>query len=154
MDYKELKKLAGFESLHSDCTVERFDGIELDAVLRPRLEAEYLEWLDSADHDLLQLEDVRTQVVLTSRGGASVLELPGDYRCLVAIRLAGWNRRAEIIDADSGDPRLRRIGNEFALPGPEHPLAIRRGRQYELWPTAPASLPWPAAVAEAIAIKK
>ena len=152
MDYQELKRLAGFESLHSDCSVERFDGIDLDAVLRPRLEADYLKWLDSADHDLLRLEDVRGRVSLTSRGGASVLELPDDCRRLVAVRLAGWSRRADIIDADSGDRRLRCIGNEFAQPGNEHPLAIRRGRQYELWPAAPPTMPAPVAVAEAIAV--
>ncbi|MDE6097394.1 MAG: hypothetical protein K2G24_00740 [Muribaculaceae bacterium] len=154
MDYQELKKLAGFGSLHEDCTVERFDGIDLDAALRPKLESDYLKWLDSADPDLLRIEDVRTLAVLTSRGGATVLELPDSCRRLVAVRLAGWSRRAEIVEADSGDPRLARIGNEYASPGIEHPLAIRRGRQYELWPAAPATLPVAAALAEAKAIMK
>ncbi len=152
MDYQELKKLAGFSSLHEDCTVERFDGIDIDSVLRPRLEAEHLQRLDSADLDLLRLEDVRARVALASRGGVTVLELPPDCRRLVSVRLSGWKRQAEIVDADSGDPRLKRIGNEYALPGAEHPLAVRRGRQYELWPGAPQLMPVENILAEAIAI--
>lgn len=153
MDYEELKKLAGYTSLRDDCSVERFDGINLDAVLGPRLQEDYLRWLDGADPDMLRLEDVRTRAVLTSQQGVTVLTLPDDCRRLVAVRLDGWQRRAEIIDADGGDVRLRRIGNEFALPGVEHPLAIRRGRQYELWPGVTPLIAGGVALAEAIAVK-
>lgn len=152
MDYDELKQQAGFTSLHSDCSVERFDGIDIDAVLRPRLESERLKWLDEADIDLLTKADVRGVLSVASRGGATVVTLPDEYRRLLYIRLAGWSRRAEIIEHDSGDPRLARLGNEFATPGAEQPLAVRHGRNYELWPPAPAGLPPQAAISEAVAI--
>ena len=91
-------------------------------------------------------------MALASRDGVTVLELPPDCRRLVSVRLSGWKRQAEIIDADSGDPRLKLIGNEYALPGAEHPLAIRRGRQYELWPGVPQLTPAEDILAEAIAV--
>lgn len=153
MDYQELKRLAGYTSVRNDCSVERFDGIDLDAVLAPRLQEDYLRWLDGADPDMLRLEDVRTRAVLTSQEGVTVLTLPDDCRSLVAVRLQGWRRRADIIDADSGDVRLSRIGNEFAQPEAEHPLAVRRGRQYELWPGVSPLITAGVVLAEAIAVK-
>lgn len=134
MTYDDFLVCAGFKSLHADCSVERFDGIDLDAALRSRLRSAWYELLDTADPALLPTADYTNSVTTLYESDCSVtIALPPGCRRLTSIRLRAWRRPAEIIcNSDGAYPNS--LGNPYAQPGYEHPIALRRLNTYELFP--------------------
>lgn len=130
------RRAAGLEPLRSDCTVDRTDGVDVDAMIEPRMRSWYLQLLDTAPVELLRVEDVAAEVVTTANVGrpGALGTLPPRVRRLVSIRQTGWKTATVPVGAAEGAERLRRSLNPFLAPGPQTPLCVVLGRSMELQP--------------------
>ena len=83
---------AGLEPMRADCTVERVEGIDANAMIEPRMRTWYLRLLDTADPALLPTADVRDEIVLSPcrEHAAATAVLPERARRLLELRLTGW----------------------------------------------------------------
>lgn len=137
MTYEQWLELSGWQSRHIESGIERFDGLDLSEQLRAEYRR-YLGELDRTDPAVLEQYDLADQLAIeTGEGGEAELHLPEPYRRLVAIQLRGWARPARIIDSQDREAMqtvLAGLGNQYAEPGTERPLAVRYGRKYQLYP--------------------
>lgn len=130
MNYHEYLTSIGYECPAAGCEVERFDALDLGAELRRR----YLDWLDSAPDGDCPTVELADSLATVMRGQACFVSLPEPHRRLLRIRGEGWVRDADIVGPDH--PAAALLANPYARPGSEHPVAVRRGREYELVPPA------------------
>lgn len=111
------------EPLRSDCTVERIDGIDLDAFLKMEMRNWYLNLLDTAPLHLLSITDVASLVSLSFNTDLSAtIILPKGCRRVVEISLDCRNSPITIISADS--PLATCQQNPFSRSGSVAPVAI------------------------------
>lgn len=125
LEYRRIA--AGLKFLRSDCTVERTDGIDTDAMLSQGLRQRYLHLLDTAPAHLLPVSDVAESVVISgASGGRASASLPEECRRLLNIRLSAWTRPAIPVRREDYDrlPCSRRELNPFAAPGNAGPVAV------------------------------
>ncbi|MDE6270053.1 MAG: hypothetical protein K2M12_04255 [Muribaculaceae bacterium] len=136
----EMKKLwrraAGLEPQRTDCMVDRTDGVDVDAMIEPRMRAWYLNLLDRAPVELLRVEDVAEEVIIRGNVGrpGGLGTLPGRVRRLLSIRQTGWLTATVPRSAEEAAETLRRSLNPYLQPGPAVPLCVMLGRDFELQP--------------------
>lgn len=128
MTYHEFLTHIGYECPMNECTVERFDALDPT----PELKRRYLAWLDQAPDAECPTVEIGSGLSIRHQGGSAFVRLPEPHRRFVRLRSYTWARDAEIVDPDH--PIVRLLGNPYAQPGAEHPVAIRRGNEYELIP--------------------
>lgn len=133
---KLWRNAAGLEPLRVDCTVERVDGIAIDAVIEPRMRAWYLHLLDTAPPAMLPVSDVAQAIRLEPAGasGAATAQLPGQVRRLLELRLGSWRSHA-VPCIPQEQPRRHRLAlNPYSAPGAAHPLCTLSGRCIRVMP--------------------
>lgn len=116
---------AGLQFNHPDCSVESFNGIDIDAFLLPKITAWYLKILDSADPNLLDvvtLSDVLTVKPLNDFNIA-LISRPARCRRIVEVNSSAWLKPATPTPLIDVDHCLVRMTNKFSAPGPAAPLA-------------------------------
>jgi len=110
--------------LREDCVVERADGIDIDSLLSRRMRDWYLNLLDTAPVNLLEVSDIALQVAPRPISDGSVeIELPERCRRVVEVELIGWNRPATIVHSLQL-PVVTWQLNPYAMGSPENPLAV------------------------------
>lgn len=84
--------------MREDCAVTRYDGIDIDPLLRLQMRDWYLNLLDTAPVELLTLTDIAADIT-TSRdsSGITTVKLPERCRRIIEFRLEEWERPATII---------------------------------------------------------
>lgn len=132
MTYHQYLIHIGYECQHSECRVERFDALDPT----PELKRQYLAWLDQAPDADCPTVDLARSLTIRQRGDSSFVRLPDPCRRFVRLRCYNWARDAVIVDAYH--PVVSLLGNPYARPGAEHPVAIRRGDEYEIIPAVSA----------------
>ena len=122
------RQCAGLEPLVSACTVERFDGVDVDSRLSAMMRQWYLGLLDSGDPSLLgPAADASDLVTIDSdRCGCFVrLICDASVRRLQSVRLSGWQRSATVVDQSEISRRLALQSNPYSRAGNADPIAWR-----------------------------
>lgn len=127
------RRRLGLDFTTADATVERFDGIDMDACIESRMRSWYLDLLLNADPARLQAVDLsmRVKAPVALQWGGGELFLPDDCVRPLSLSLRGWHRNVAVEQADSprGRDRLRLCVSKYSCPGPADPLALQRGRR-------------------------
>lgn len=122
------RSCAGLEPLSADCTIERFDGIDIDARLTELMRQWYLALLDEGDPSLVGQPTAASALVSLSYAdgdySARVVCQPA-VRRLCSIRLSGWQREAQISDRSHVTAELALQSNPYSRAGECEPLAWR-----------------------------
>lgn len=116
---------AGLEPLSADCSIERFDGIDINSRLTRLMRQWYLALLDSASPEFIGPPVNATALVSLEQPddrSTAVITCDPSVRRLVSIRLSGWQCEAEVRPCDR-DPAM--LANRFARPGVCAPSAWR-----------------------------
>lgn len=117
---------AGLESLASDCSVERFDGVDIDSRLTALMRQWYLSLLDEGNPQMIGLpSDAVSLVSVRPDGYSATVTCHESVRRLCSIRLSDWKREAMIVDRDIVDKLLPLQSNPFARAGVCDPVAWR-----------------------------
>ena len=117
---------AGLESLASDCSVERFDGVDLDSRLKELMRQWYLSMLDEGDPAMVGTPtDARPLVSSTNDGYTASISCQSSVRRLTRIRLSEWQREAAVVDREAVADLLPLQSNPFARAGVCDPIAWR-----------------------------
>lgn len=119
---------AGLEPLSADCTIERFDGVDVDSRLSELMRQWYLALLDEGDPRLIgQPCDASSLVSLKAAAGdwsATVVCEPS-VRRLCAIRLSEWHREVPVVERSEIAHLLPFQANPFSRAGVCDPIAWR-----------------------------
>ena len=136
------REALGLNIILTDATVERTDGIDLDARLRRAMRAWYLDALDHGPLCHLSTEDVAREAteMLTHGRIASSLEIPEAWRRIVSVQLSGWERPAAPVAAADAPLQLERMASLYSAPGPAEPVAVIVGSTLICCPAAPRAL--------------
>lgn len=136
--YKTMTHLV---PVRRDCTVERDDGIDLDAWLALRLEQWYAQLLMTAPVEWLPVEDVAAEVTLTAdERGMVTATVPA--RCVrpVEWRLQGWYCSVTTF-LRPGDALVGLQLNPWTRGGACRPAAIDHGDHLVLCGAVDGSVP-------------
>ncbi len=87
------------EPLRLDCTVNRTEGTDFDAMLTEEMRAWYLTQLDEAPEEMLAPEEVASEAETSGLYGATHVKLPDSARRILRLRFAGWDA-ATVPDSD------------------------------------------------------
>jgi len=103
-----VKRLHHLEEVRRDCTIERSDGIDLDAYLKDRIDGWYANLLLTAPVEWLPVEDIKDDVSLSLLSGRIVVaKLPAQAVRPVEWRLDGWAVAVTQFDAPDSPADLR-----------------------------------------------
>lgn len=93
---KRRRIAAGLEPLRTDCSVERTDGIDINAMLESQMRQAYLNLLDTAPPHLVASTGLiaSTEPITGSKG--TLITLPSSCRRVFTVRLSGWDLAAEV----------------------------------------------------------
>ena len=96
----------GLEDARADCSIELFEGMDINTALRVEMRQWYLNLLDTAPLRYLQLTDISSRLTFTPTATAGVwtAALPVDVRRLITLTLEG----AAPADVEEANPTGRR----------------------------------------------
>lgn len=133
------RRLAGgFEPLRTDCTVEDTAGTDIDSLLEQELRGRYLELLDSAPEEYLAPSDVAAETAVAPYAdGGSLLAPPPGCRRVLRVRMAGWEKAAEVLPMAQAAGVEARQRNPYTAASAAMPaaLGLPDGR-VAVWPGA------------------
>lgn len=122
------RRCAGLEPLVSACTVERFDGIDIDSRLTDMMRQWYLRLLDSGDPAMLGDAADADGLVSVAVGPCDCfarLICDASVRRLQSVRLSGWERAAAVVDGRDISRTLALQSNPYSRAGNADPIAWR-----------------------------
>lgn len=142
MTYSHSEMLAiwrgalGLDTAYAECSIEQFDGLNVNDLIAQRMRQWYLNLLDTADSALLPTADIAARCTRVARpSNATAITLPDDCRRVVHVRAASW----PVAIAPTADTaRAALLGHPFAAPTARRPLAIATLRSILIAPCAPA----------------
>lgn len=117
------RECAGLEPLNADCTIERFDGIDLDSMIRRRMRLWYLALLDEGRPEMTGAPADATGLLTLGDGG--LITAAPEVRRVVSLQLSSWARGVTVRDADDVAGRLHLEANPYSAAGPLQPAAWR-----------------------------
>lgn len=82
------RQAAGLEHVNSECTVTRFDGIDIDVVIERRMRQWYLALLDEGKPDIVG-HPGEVAKLISVKGGRVTADM--SVRRIVSLRLSSWN---------------------------------------------------------------
>lgn len=122
------KQVMHLDTPRRECTVEWDDGIDLDSLLLTHIKQWYAHLLNTAPVRLLPIENLASQVPITTRDGMVFATVP--VQCVRAVewKLLEWQRSVTtFIDPCSHDAMLQL--NEWTRGGSCNPAIIDYGFQ-------------------------
>lgn len=134
------KRVMKLEPVRRDCTVERDDGIDIDAWIMTRARSWYARLLMDAPQEWLPVEDVKDEVAVAACGDAVKAFVPA--RCLrpVEWKLEGW--RCSVTRFASPDDAMAVLQrNPWTRGGTHSPVAVDHGGWLMLYSAAPGATP-------------
>ena len=127
------RRVMHLDPVRRECTVERDDGIDLDALLRIHLRQWYAQLLRTAPVAWLPIEDLKAEVTTTiDAQGVVTAVLP--ERCVrpVEWQLAGWAHSVTAFAAPN-DADDRRQRSTWTRSGTQHPVAVLHDNRLMLY---------------------
>lgn len=122
------KTALGLDVSAYGATVERMDGIDLDARLTAAMREWYLAALDTAPLSQLCLTDLAADLadsLIASEPHACTYAIPDTWHRIASVRLSSWRVPvAPVTDPAGAAALLERIASPFSAPGPVSPAAI------------------------------
>lgn len=121
------RSILGLDTAYSQCSIEQFDGIDINELIALRMRQWYLDLLHNADPSLLPVANIASQCARIARpNGATFVEPPADCVRVVEVRAATWP--VALVPSPNNAP-LKRLGHPYAAPSPSSPIAVssRRG---------------------------
>lgn len=116
-----------------ECTIERDDGIDLDALLKLHIGQWYAHLLATAPPRWLPVADLRDQVALTAQASGVVdAALPPQCVRPVEWRLSNWSRSVSQF-LDPGDPQAQAQYSEWTRGSSQQPAIVDHGRHLTLY---------------------
>lgn len=101
------------EEVNADCTAVRYDGIDLDAHLRARMQAWYDDLLHCAPVGLLAPVDIAADITVSMLpDGSGWFRLPDNAVRLTYLMMPGWLAPALIVDAALPGAALQLSGRQ------------------------------------------
>lgn len=122
-----------------DCTLERADGIDLDAYMLQRLDQWYATVLAQAPAEFLPIDDVKDEVRLTLLpSGVVSANVPA--RCVRPVEwmLSDW-RHSVTLMALPGSPQALAQRSPWTQAGPNDPVIVDHGNHLLLCSTGSAT---------------
>jgi len=118
-------KLAGlYEPLLADATVECSDGMDLDRLLRLKIDSWYVRQLMEAPLESLPLTEIAGQLTLAMQpDGSARVSLPEGTLRVASAMMKGWLRPAAIITSQDSPEALAQ-SNPFSRGGSARPVAV------------------------------
>lgn len=123
------RQCAGLEPSASSCSIERFDGVDVDSRLEAMMRQWYLGLLDEGDRclvgppsDASDLVGLKTD---QADGHRAVVATDRTLRKLCGIRLSGWRHMAAVVDARQIVFELALQNNKYSRAGLGSPIAWR-----------------------------
>lgn len=126
----------GLDTAYAECSIEQFDGLNVNDLIAQRMRQWYLNLLDTADPALLPTANIAARCTRVARpSNATTITLPDDCRRVVHVRAASW---PVAIAPTSDTAGAALLGHPFAAPTARRPLAIATLRSILIAPCAPA----------------
>ena len=122
------RRCAGLEPSVTGCTIERFDGVDIDRRLSEMMRQWYLGLLDSGDPSMAgEATDAGSLVTAVAEddGCTARLRCDASVRRLCSVRLTDWQREASVVDEVDAARRLELQANRFSRAGNAEPLVWR-----------------------------
>lgn len=121
------RKAAGLEPYLDSCSVESFDGIDVNSRLTTLMRRWYLALLDDAPPALLAPPSDASSLVTLGpvRAGRAALLTDSSVRRLISVRLSSWQRPATVLAASEAKAAIAMLDNPYCAAGPVSPLAWR-----------------------------
>ena len=126
------KKELRLEPVVRDCALERDDGIDIDALLQLHIQQWYAQLLATAPIEWLPVEDVKTDVSLTTDdNGVVTATVPPQCVRPVEWKLTAWHRPVtQFLTPDSHEAQVAL--DPYTGAGPCRPAAIDHGNHLRL----------------------
>lgn len=126
-----LWKLATmYEPARLDCIINRTDGIDLDRLLRHRIEGWYARQLLDLPIEELPLTEIADRLTPARRpDGSAEVSLPEGTVRVAGVMMEGWHRPATVT-SDPTSPLAQEQRNPYSRGGVAEPVAVvyRDGR--------------------------
>lgn len=130
---EEWKIRTGYGDFRRDCTVERDDGLDINAYIEQRINVCYRKLLREAPFALLPIKnfagDVKMQVMPDLSG---FIALPNDCLRVSEIRVSGWKRMVKSSEFAVGE-RAALQSNEWIRGGCVNPVVVEGHRSLTVY---------------------
>ena len=131
------KRVMKLEPTRRNCTVERTDGIDINAWIMMRARSWYARLLMEAPTGWLPVEDLKDEIAVTNCGdGAAMAITAGRYIRPVEWQLAGWHQSVTTF-ALPGDAVALMQRNPWTRAGACDPVIVDHGNWLTLYGTEP-----------------
>lgn len=116
-----------------DCTMERDDGIDLDAVLVREIEADYDRLLREAPTEWLPVNDIAENCPIEIADDlTAVMHLPANCYRVVEVKLPSWKHAVSRMETPDSET-ARRQQNEWLRGGINAPVCVAGNRRLYLY---------------------
>ncbi len=130
------KQILHLEVPRTDCSVQRTDGINLDALITTHIRQWYAHLLTTAPAHLLPVENIASLVTLTSRQGVVEITLPTHCVRPLEVKLNGWKQSVTEFLVPH-HPKAKMQSSPLMRSGCENPTAVLSGNKLTLYSIAP-----------------
>jgi hypothetical protein len=128
------RRVHRLEPARSDCSIETFEGYDLDAAMQLDMRQWYLQLLDTAETRYLELSDVASQLSLTALAdGVWQIALPADVRRLIAMQIDGCAQQTIVTNVADAQRQITLNTNRYSRAGLCAPVAVAQGRTVTLF---------------------
>lgn len=134
------RRALGYDIQRTDCTVEIYEGINVDAQISDRMRQWYLHLLDTAPESMVPVDDFAPRAEVQPLGdGGAFIPMPRGARRPLSVKLSEWVNPAPVLSRHDEALRLQRMASPFARPGRHHPLAVVEGNGIRVYPAGESS---------------
>lgn len=121
------RSCAGLEPLLDQCSVTRFDGVDIDSWLRPLMRRWYLDYLDGLfpgiPRPVVKAAGLLSLELTDADGPQASVSADPSVRTVLSLRLSGWSSDAFVASGADAARALVLMSNPFSRPGAASPLA-------------------------------
>ncbi|MDO4510392.1 MAG: hypothetical protein Q4B68_01065 [Bacteroidales bacterium] len=127
------KTMMHLQPVRRECTIEREDGVDVDALLLIRIRQWYAALLQSAPEGVVPVEDVKDRVRLeVASNGVVTAVIPPECVRPVEWKLTAWEKSVTLF-LEPGVPEEAYLHNEWTRPCTCNPAAVDYGNRLLLF---------------------
>ena len=135
------KTIMHLQPVRRDCTIERDDGIDVDALLLVKIRQWYACLLQSAPEGVVPVEDVKDHLsLMMADNGVVTAIVPPECVRPVEWKLSAWKKSVTLF-LQPDVPEAAYLHNEWTRPGVCEPAAVDYGNRILLFSLPEGELP-------------